>query len=145
MSFFKVLLASIILIVTPTLATPLFHRDGDLVSFPPFVHRGILCDLPIPIVQKILCPRQGTPSLTVNTPIGTAHGAADGSNAIRFAAKYANAQRWQDSSVVSTWTLPCVFPNLIRIFRLHFRSATEIRIRPLFLWPVCKMASTTPL
>ncbi|KAH8099565.1 Alpha/Beta hydrolase protein [Cristinia sonorae] len=106
MALLKFVLSALVL-CTPVLASPLSHRDGDLVAFPPFVHRGILCDLPIPIVQKFLCPRQGTPSLTVNTPLGTAHGAADASDvAIRYSVKYANAQRWQESSVVTSWSLP---------------------------------------
>ncbi|TCD70982.1 hypothetical protein EIP91_000890 [Steccherinum ochraceum] len=107
MALLKLVFASLLLLTTSS-ASPLFHRDGDLVSFPPFVHRGILCDLPIPVVQKLLCPRQGSPSSTptVNTPIGAAQGAADGSSVVRYSVKYADAQRWQASSVVAKWSLP---------------------------------------
>ncbi|THH28826.1 hypothetical protein EUX98_g5362 [Antrodiella citrinella] len=97
------LLLSTFSLATPT---PPAHRDGGLVGFPPYNHHGILCGLPIPIVQKLLCPRQGSPSLAVNTPLGTAHGAADGTTAIRFAVKYADVQRWQESTVATNWTLP---------------------------------------
>ncbi|KAF5373884.1 hypothetical protein D9758_000858 [Tetrapyrgos nigripes] len=44
-------------------------------------------------------------ALTVNTPIGTAHGVLDGS-AVRFAVKYASAERWAQSTVASEWTFP---------------------------------------
>ncbi len=52
-----------------------------------------------------LCPRDGTILPDVKTSIGTAHGTVDGS-AVRFAVKYANAERWQESKAVSTWELP---------------------------------------
>ncbi|KAK7467492.1 hypothetical protein VKT23_004545 [Stygiomarasmius scandens] len=44
-------------------------------------------------------------SLTVNTPIGTAQGILDGS-AVRFAVKYASADRFAPSAVSTEWTLP---------------------------------------
>ncbi|OBZ69107.1 Para-nitrobenzyl esterase [Grifola frondosa] len=72
---------------------------------PPTVPKGLLCSMPYWIL-KGLCPRQGSSTLTVDTPLGTAHGTSDGSDAVRFAVKYGSANRWQPSAVVSTWQLP---------------------------------------
>ncbi len=94
-----------LLLFAPVHTFPLRSGRGILGN-PPVSHKGLLCNLPIPVIQQLLCPRQSTPSLNVATPLGTAHGGADGSSVVRFAVKYANAGRWQQSSVVTTWQLP---------------------------------------
>ncbi|KZT69793.1 alpha/beta-hydrolase, partial [Daedalea quercina L-15889] len=45
-------------------------------------------------------------STSVSTPIGTAEGAVDTSGVVRFAVKYGTADRWQASTVATTWELP---------------------------------------
>ncbi|KAJ3488986.1 hypothetical protein NLI96_g2463 [Meripilus lineatus] len=94
-----------LLLFAPIHGFPL-GRGRGILGNPPVFHPGLLCNLPIPVVQQLLCPRQSTPSLNVLTPLGIARGAADGSNAARFAVKYASASRWQPSSLVTTWQLP---------------------------------------
>ncbi|EMD38209.1 hypothetical protein CERSUDRAFT_113358 [Gelatoporia subvermispora B] len=73
----------------------------------PEPNHNLFCIVPFPVVQKLLCPRQGTSSpTTVSTPLGTAQGASDSDGAARFSVKYGSASRWQESSVVSSWALP---------------------------------------
>ncbi|PBK82383.1 alpha/beta-hydrolase [Armillaria gallica] len=50
----------------------------------------------------------------VQTPLGTAQGAVNGS-AVRFSVKYASAERWKDSDVVSTWSLPNGFTDATKM------------------------------
>lgn len=94
-----------LLLAATTLGSPVRQRP----PFPPIpvVAQGLLCKLPIPIIQKILCPKgsSGDSDPAVNTPLGTAHGIQDG-NAVRFAVRYGAAARWQPSSVVTSWQLP---------------------------------------
>lgn len=106
-----ILFASVVgflLLFAPIHAFPV-ERGRGILGNPPFIHKGLLCNLPIPVIQQLLCPRQGSLSLNIVTPLGIAQGAADGSNAVRFAVKYANANRWQQSSVASIWQLPYGF------------------------------------
>ncbi|KAI0053905.1 alpha/beta-hydrolase [Auriscalpium vulgare] len=77
---------------------------GDKMRFPPSSSPRLFCLLPF--VPRALCPRQSTSTATVTTPIGTAHGTVTSGGASRFAVKYANVARWQESSVASTWQLP---------------------------------------
>jgi hypothetical protein len=63
----------------------------------------ILCN--IPILQSYLCPRQGAPR-NVNTPYGTAKGAATVNGVTRYVVKYASASRWQPSTASTTWIMP---------------------------------------
>ncbi|KAG6851287.1 hypothetical protein H0H93_011723 [Arthromyces matolae] len=90
------------LLVSNACATPLPIIQG--LQFPSFDPRDLLCQLPI--VDKILCPRNGVASLNVVTPLGIAHGTPDASGVRRFVVKYASASRWHASTVASTWTLP---------------------------------------
>ncbi len=92
-------LISLSFLVTPTFAAPaagfhIPHLDPD----------DILCQLPI--LKKFLCPRQGQNALTRQTVLGIARGTQDPSGAYRFTVKYANSERWQPSTVVSSWNLP---------------------------------------
>ncbi|CAL1705646.1 unnamed protein product [Somion occarium] len=106
--FVSTVLASLLLIPSYALPTGSHgdHRPG-FPRLPPVFHGGILCGLPIPVVQRFLCPRQdGGSPLTVSTPFGNAHGASDDSGTTRFAVKYANHNRWQASTVVTSWLLP---------------------------------------
>ncbi|KAJ3556644.1 hypothetical protein NM688_g1915 [Phlebia brevispora] len=100
---FASLLLSLLLAVTASCVPVRPH-----VPFPPIpiTPKGLLCGLPIPIVQKLLCPRQGSTDPVVNTPLGTAHGVTGAENANRFAVKYATAARWQPSSIATSWELP---------------------------------------
>lgn len=68
---------------------------------------GSFCSIMHPRFQS-LCPRRSSDTNQVDTPLGTAQGAADGSGATRFAVKYASASRWEASKVATSWTLPCV-------------------------------------
>ncbi|THV07811.1 alpha beta-hydrolase [Dendrothele bispora CBS 962.96] len=52
-------------------------------------------------------PVRASSATTVNTPIGTAQGVLDGSgSAVRFAVKYASADRFASSKVSTAWTFP---------------------------------------
>ena len=64
----------------------------------------LLCD--IKILNKIFCSNKAGNSATVLTPLGLATGVADTSTVARFVVKYANAGRWQQSTMVTTWQLP---------------------------------------
>ncbi|KAI0076437.1 alpha/beta-hydrolase [Panus rudis PR-1116 ss-1] len=89
MRLFSSSLALLGLVVMTAKAAPTPSHSAEILKFPP-----------------LLCPRQAGSSLTVNTPLGVAHGAADNSGSVRFAVKYADHQRWKDSTVVKTWQLP---------------------------------------
>ncbi|KAI0934568.1 hypothetical protein AcV5_006369 [Taiwanofungus camphoratus] len=96
-----------LLVVSSTWALPLASRATQpILKFPPITSKGIFCFIPIPMIQNALCPRQTSNSLTVSTPLGTAQGASDNSNAARFAVRYGTAARWQMSTVVTSWDLP---------------------------------------
>lgn len=93
-------------LVAPGLAAP----TAQALRIPHIDPGNILCQLPI--IKKFLCPRQGQNALTRQTVLGTAHGTQDPDGAYRFVVKYANSERWQPSTVVSAWNLPCVPPEL---------------------------------
>lgn len=101
-------LLSTLLLASATVASPVnvsLHKDP---FFPPVpvTAKGLLCSLPI--IQQFLCPRGGSSSPTVKTPLGNAQGVADSNNAVRFAVRYGQAARWQPSTVVSAWQFPYV-------------------------------------
>ncbi|KAG2019995.1 carotenoid ester lipase [Coprinopsis cinerea AmutBmut pab1-1] len=83
----------------PVEAAP-FRRIG-LARVDP---KTILCQ--ISFVDRWLCPEGGLNQYSRVTPIGTASGVMDPDGAIRYSLKYANAARWQPSTLVNTWTLP---------------------------------------
>ncbi|KAG6814563.1 hypothetical protein H0H92_000091 [Tricholoma furcatifolium] len=84
-------------------ATPL-PDEVEALKVPPANPNDLLCQLPI--LKKILCPRSGNSSLSVETSLGLALGTPDVSGVRRFIVKYANANRWAHSSVVTEWNLP---------------------------------------
>jgi len=94
-----------LLLASNSLAVPVKHETS---FFPPvpITAKGLLCRLPIPVVQNLLCPRQGTTNPTVSTPLGSAHGVVGTANVVRYAVRYGQAARWEDSSVVTSWQLP---------------------------------------
>lgn len=81
-------------------ASPLSSRQSSVGSSHP-----ILCRLPI--LQLLFCHVQ-TP-ITVNTPLGTAHGIQVSNNVAKFTVKYASAQRWEPAVQATTLTPPYVF------------------------------------
>ncbi|KAF8077781.1 alpha/beta-hydrolase [Lyophyllum atratum] len=87
------------LLVSAVCATPLPNEALRI----PHIDQ-LLCRLPI--VKKFLCPRTGNGALNIVTPIGTARGTSDPSGASRFTVKYATADRWAPSTLVSAWDLP---------------------------------------
>lgn len=99
-------LVSGLLLLGSTLASPVPSpsTNGIKLPFPPITPKGLLCQ--IPIVKDFLCPRQSSSGTSVKTPLGTAQGTADTSNANRFVVKYASANRWQASVMTTNWTLP---------------------------------------
>ncbi|KAG5647317.1 hypothetical protein DXG03_000855 [Asterophora parasitica] len=88
-------------IVATASASPVSTQSLKVPTIDP---QDILCQLPI--VKKFLCPRKGSNALTIPTTIGVARGTADPSGASRFTVKYASANRWAPSTLVSTWALP---------------------------------------
>ncbi|KAK7694022.1 hypothetical protein QCA50_003598 [Cerrena zonata] len=91
-----------LLLAVPSFAFP--TSRPKIPELPAPFHPGFFCGLPI--VPRFLCPRQDGSALTVSTPIGTARGTSDDAGAVRFAVKYANQNRWQASTVVTSWQLP---------------------------------------
>lgn len=72
--------------------------------------KAVLCKLPF--INQHLCPRGGTSDgKTVKTTLGNAAGVLDEEGAYRFTVKYANAARWKDSTLATTWKIPYV-PSL---------------------------------
>ncbi|KAF9454610.1 hypothetical protein P691DRAFT_806773 [Macrolepiota fuliginosa MF-IS2] len=57
---------------------------------------------------KIVGPRNSKDNLDRQTALGLARGTLDPGGAYRFTVKYANSERWQPSTVVSSWSLPSV-------------------------------------
>ena len=113
-------LLSALLLASAVVASPInlsVHKDP---FFPPVpvTAKGLLCSIPIPIIQKFLCPRDGTSSPAVHTPLGTAQGVADENSAMRFAVRYGQAARWQSSSVVTSWQFPCVNQLMILLIEV---------------------------
>ena len=94
-----------LLLASTSLAAPARHDSWPPI---PVTAKGLLCRLPIPVVQRVLCPRQGDSDPTVNTPIGAAHGVVGDNNVARYAVRYGQAARWQPSSAVTSWQFPYV-------------------------------------
>ncbi|PCH37718.1 alpha/beta-hydrolase [Wolfiporia cocos MD-104 SS10] len=113
---FRSLVVSL-LVAAPTWALPLVSRSKiPELKFPPVVSGNVFCNVPIPIIQAVLCPRDTSASsasttTSVSTPLGTAEGAADTSGVTRFAVRYGSADRWQPSSVVTAWEFPAGASN----------------------------------
>lgn len=64
-----------------------------------------LCD--VPFLGRLLCPPNGfLANLNIPTPLGNARGFSASPSVVRFAVKYANANRWQASTVATVWELP---------------------------------------
>lgn len=80
----------------------------------PQIPANLLCD--IPFISQWICPRDSggsstSSSLSVSTPLGTAEGTSDTSGVVRYAVRYGSADRWQPSSVVTSWALPAGASN----------------------------------
>ncbi|EEB98956.1 hypothetical protein MPER_01444 [Moniliophthora perniciosa FA553] len=74
------------------------------VQSSPAQSKDLWCQIPL-LNRFLLCPRAPVNGLNIQTPIGSAQGTfASGVN--RFPVKYASADRWAPSSLVSTWQLP---------------------------------------
>ncbi|THH19472.1 hypothetical protein EW146_g1706 [Bondarzewia mesenterica] len=98
---------SALLLASCTAASPVSLQSftvDDRLPFPPFDPRGLLCKLSF--IQRVLCPRQAPSGPSVTTPIGIAVGTSLSNSAVRFAVKYGSAERWQQSSLATSWELP---------------------------------------
>ncbi|KAF9488391.1 crystal protein [Pleurotus eryngii] len=100
-------LTAFLWLVTFAVASPIpdVDRRGPFgpIRFPQIDPRGLLCKLPL---IRLICPRGGSSNPTCSTPIGTARGVVDPDGANRYSVKYANADRWQPSTVATIWSLP---------------------------------------
>jgi hypothetical protein len=96
---------SSLIFFSSVVASPLLqgHSENRL-HFPSVDPSKLLCQLPI--IKKFLCPHTGSDALSLDTALGTAIGTSDPSGATRFVVKYANANRWAPSTLVSNWGLP---------------------------------------
>lgn len=103
-AFIPYICSFLLVAATTTLASPVPSESHSPFGLPPIDPRGILCN--IPIINTLLCPRQGTSGITITTPLGKAQGVVDPSGAYRFPVKYGSAQRWAASSMATTWQLP---------------------------------------
>jgi len=95
-------LVSLALSTTLGLAEPLRVSLNISLRTP----KNIICQIP---VLQLFCPPLSQDDLVRITPLGKANGTVDPGGAYRFVVKYANSERWKHSSVVSTWSLPCVY------------------------------------
>lgn len=109
--------ALLLLLAAPTLAAP----AAASFSIPYPDPDKILCQLPI--VKQLLCPPTGQAALNRRTALGIAQGTQDPTGAYRFTVKYANAERWKPSTLVSAWQLPYVISNLILIVVQYSNTA----------------------
>jgi hypothetical protein len=115
--FFISMLLSIVIayvaLFSPILAFPAYIRDSHNSIFVPRPNPSkFLCGCGQ--FSPRLCPSQGD-SLDILTPLGIAHGVADPDGALRFTVRYAQAARWQPSSVVTAWDLPYVHLHIERL------------------------------
>ncbi|KAG1756333.1 Carboxylesterase [Suillus paluster] len=76
------------------------------LSLPSLDSKSWFCRLVHTTLAENLCLQEGSTALSVNTPLGVAQGTADVSGVNRFAVKYASAERWSPSSMVTAWALP---------------------------------------
>ncbi|KAI0273462.1 alpha beta-hydrolase [Gloeopeniophorella convolvens] len=105
-AFARLLLSSLLLIALAG-ASPIQSDTavlGDNFKLPSFNPEKLLCTLHL--LPRALCPRQSSSGNSVSTPIGTAQGTSPNNGAVRFAVKYASAQRWQNPVVATAWDLP---------------------------------------
>lgn len=99
------LLATAALLLPAVVALPTQPSGSGIV--PPLGDpKRILCQLPI--LKKFLCPSATNVVVSKTTVLGSAPGVMDSDGALRFSVKYASAARWQPSTVVTSWNLPCV-------------------------------------
>ncbi|KAG1754325.1 Carboxylesterase [Suillus lakei] len=106
-AFSIISILSSLLLVSLSHASPVsreFSSSG--LSLPSLDSQSWFCRLVHATLAEKLCLREGSTATSVNTPLGVAQGAFDVSGVNRFAAKYASAERWSPSSVVTAWTLP---------------------------------------
>ncbi|KIJ69164.1 hypothetical protein HYDPIDRAFT_172623 [Hydnomerulius pinastri MD-312] len=101
-------LLSSLLLASPAIASPVPSTNPDSrLSFPIFDQAWVKYCHFFPYAPKFLCPRQGnTGGLSISTPLGSAQGVLDTAAVSRFAVKYASAERWQPSTLATTWELP---------------------------------------
>jgi hypothetical protein len=93
-----------------------FSSSG--LPLPSLDSKSWFCRLVHTTLAQELCPGEESTAISVNTPLGTAQGVVDVPGVNRFAAKYAFAERWSPSAVVTAWTLPYVnhiAPDLLPI------------------------------
>lgn len=108
-----------LLLASPSYASPTsreFSSSG--LSLPSLDLKSWLCRLVHTTLAQELCLQEGSTAISVNTPLGAAQGVVDVSGVNRFAAKYASAERWSPSTVVTKWALPYVnhiLPDLLPI------------------------------
>ncbi|KAG2147259.1 Carboxylesterase [Suillus cothurnatus] len=81
-----------------------FSSSG--LPLPSLDSKSWFCRLVHTTLAQELCPGEESTAISVNTPLGTAQGVVDVPGVNRFAAKYAFAERWSPSAVVTAWTLP---------------------------------------
>ncbi|KAG1903856.1 Carboxylesterase [Suillus fuscotomentosus] len=76
------------------------------LPLPSLDSKSWFCHLVHARMAQKLCLRTGSTATSVNTPLGAAQGTVDVSGVNKFAAKYASAERWSPSAMVTTWALP---------------------------------------
>ncbi|KAJ7578446.1 alpha/beta-hydrolase [Mycena floridula] len=75
------------------------------IGMPPVDPQALLCK--IPIISKLLCKRVSSGTCpAVKTKLGVASGVVTPDAANRYTVKYASAERWAESKLVTTWTFP---------------------------------------
>ena len=95
---------SSLVFVSSVFSSPLPVDSDNRLHLPPVDPSKWLCR--IPILKEFLCPHTGSDATNINTALGLAIGTLDPFGATRFVVKYANANRWAPSTVVSNWSLP---------------------------------------
>ena len=96
LSGFVAVVFALFSIVSQCVALPAVEGGGNRAS------KSVFCST---VKASWLCPRAGRIVPDVETSIGVARGVLDGS-AVRFAVKYASAERWRNSEAASIWELP---------------------------------------
>ncbi|KAL4067786.1 Alpha/Beta hydrolase protein [Scleroderma yunnanense] len=87
------------------LASPVPPQDQDTQLWGPSLNR--VRSNYLTCTPKFLSPPGAiTQGLTIHTPLGPAYGVINTPSVNRFVVKYASAQRWQPSTLATTWELP---------------------------------------
>lgn len=76
--------------------------------------------------QRVLLPPTAPRHVSVQTPIGVAVGSMDVAGTSRFAVQYAMANRWEESTMATTWNLPSVTDILLSILDLIRATTPKI-------------------